>query len=314
MNSLKIYKLFSLKNTDGFIFRLISLVDNLKIVFHFRPLNSTEKNSRSWSVLDTPGTREVVVKEKSNSSLTKTFNFDRVFGTNSAQQDVYKSVVGPLIKQVLQGIDNKVLFFCLGLYSFDNLKKSCSNFLSFSWYVGHVHILIFLTGYNCTVFAYGQTGTGKTYTMEGLGEIRGSWENDPNAGIIPRSMSDLFDGLRMSDATEWASFSVLGMYITVCNGLFSSSSPGCSSILFGTLQRGDIWPTLRKWRSVKTQVSRNVFSWRALVKARKTSLSQDFLCLSLSLEKSIGKPYDLKTVIPERCIDAVLMLRGHSST
>ena len=94
----------------------------------FRPLNSTEKNSRSWSVLDTPGTREVVVKEKSNSSLTKTFNFDRVFGTNSAQQDVYKSVVGPLIKQVLQGIDNKVLFFCLGLYSFDNLKKSCFNF------------------------------------------------------------------------------------------------------------------------------------------------------------------------------------------
>lgn len=24
-----------------------------------------------------------------------------------------------------------------------------------------------LAGYNCTVFAYGQTGTGKTFTMEG---------------------------------------------------------------------------------------------------------------------------------------------------
>lgn len=24
-----------------------------------------------------------------------------------------------------------------------------------------------LEGFNCTIFAYGQTGTGKTYTMEG---------------------------------------------------------------------------------------------------------------------------------------------------
>ena len=59
-------------------------------------------------------------------------------------------------------------------------------------------------GYNCTVFAYGQTGTGKTYTMEGLGEIRGAWENDPNAGIIPRALSDLFDGLRTTDAVEYS--------------------------------------------------------------------------------------------------------------
>ena len=43
-----------------------------------------------------------------------------------------------------------------------------------------------LQGYNCTVFAYGQTGTGKTHTMEGLTSFDGSWENDPDAGIIPR--------------------------------------------------------------------------------------------------------------------------------
>ena len=60
-------------------------------------------------------------------------------------------------------------------------------------------------GYHATVFAYGQTGSGKTYTMEGLGEIRGSWENDPNSGIIPRALSDLFDGLRMNnDTTEYS--------------------------------------------------------------------------------------------------------------
>jgi kinesin family protein 11 len=40
--------------------------------------------------------------------------------------------------------------------------------------------------------------------MEGLGEIRGAWENDPNAGIIPRALSDLFDGLRVADAVEYS--------------------------------------------------------------------------------------------------------------
>ena len=47
-----------------------------------------------------------------------------------------------------------------------------------------------MQGYNCTVFAYGQTGTGKTFTME-VGDERDeptvSWENDPTSGIIPRT-------------------------------------------------------------------------------------------------------------------------------
>lgn len=35
-----------------------------------------------------------------------------------------------------------------------------------------------LAGYNCTVFAYGQTGTGKTFTMEGeRHDEASSWEN-----------------------------------------------------------------------------------------------------------------------------------------
>lgn len=36
-----------------------------------------------------------------------------------------------------------------------------------------------LAGYNCTVFAYGQTGTGKTFTMEGErhDDLASSWEN-----------------------------------------------------------------------------------------------------------------------------------------
>ena len=43
-----------------------------------------------------------------------------------------------------------------------------------------------LEGYNGTIFAYGQTGTGKTHTMTGL-------ERDPiEKGIMPRSFDDIF--------------------------------------------------------------------------------------------------------------------------
>ena len=43
-----------------------------------------------------------------------------------------------------------------------------------------------IKGYNGTIFAYGQTGTGKTHTMTGQ-------ENDPiQKGIMPRSFEDVF--------------------------------------------------------------------------------------------------------------------------
>jgi kinesin family protein 18/19 len=40
-----------------------------------------------------------------------------------------------------------------------------------------------LEGYNATIFAYGATGAGKTYTMTG---------NSEQTGIIPRTLNDLF--------------------------------------------------------------------------------------------------------------------------
>ena len=48
------------------------------------------------------------------------------------------------------------------------------------------------------LFSYGQTGTGKTFTMEGERSPEGalSWEDDPLAGIIPRALSHLFAKLQ----------------------------------------------------------------------------------------------------------------------
>jgi kinesin family member 11 len=57
-----------------------------------------------------------------------------------------------------------------------------------------------LTGYNCTIFAYGQTGTGKTYTMSGdMTDTLGLLSDA--AGIIPRVLYTLFQKLE-SDEVE----------------------------------------------------------------------------------------------------------------
>ena len=45
-----------------------------------------------------------------------------------------------------------------------------------------------IDGYNSTIFCYGQTGTGKTYTMCG----KNNDPQNPNSGIIPRLINSLF--------------------------------------------------------------------------------------------------------------------------
>lgn len=62
-----------------------------------------------------------------------------------------------------------------------------------------------LSGYNCTVFAYGQTGTGKTYTMSGdMTDTLGLLSDD--AGIIPRVLYGLFHKLEETECSVKCSF------------------------------------------------------------------------------------------------------------
>ncbi|OLL25029.1 Kinesin-like protein bimC [Neolecta irregularis DAH-3] len=68
-----------------------------------------------------------------------------------------------------------------------------------------------LSGYNCTVFAYGQTGTGKTYTMSGdVIDILGSYS--PNAGIIPRTLYKLFSALDAANTEYSVKCSFIELY------------------------------------------------------------------------------------------------------
>ncbi|KAK3931807.1 Kinesin-like protein KIF11 [Frankliniella fusca] len=134
------------------------------------PTNALERMSRS--VVEVKSDREISVKDSKQNNTFKKFTFNNVFGPNSAQIDVYRAVVAPLIDEVL-------------------------------------------SGYNCTVFAYGQTGTGKTFTMEGERSPNSntmSWENDPLAGIVPRTLSQLFDELRLLQVDFCVKVSFLELY------------------------------------------------------------------------------------------------------
>ncbi|XVF46438.1 hypothetical protein PTKIN_Ptkin03bG0026800 [Pterospermum kingtungense] len=68
-----------------------------------------------------------------------------------------------------------------------------------------------LEGYNCTIFAYGQTGTGKTYTMEG-GARKKNGEFPSDAGVIPRAVRQIFDILEAQSAEYSLKVTFLELY------------------------------------------------------------------------------------------------------
>ncbi|KAL8773707.1 MAG: hypothetical protein Q9209_001475 [Squamulea sp. 1 TL-2023] len=68
-----------------------------------------------------------------------------------------------------------------------------------------------LQGYNCTIFAYGQTGTGKTYTMSGdMSQTMGILSDA--AGVIPRVLHSLFSKLEADEAESSVKCSFIELY------------------------------------------------------------------------------------------------------
>jgi len=69
-----------------------------------------------------------------------------------------------------------------------------------------------LEGYNSTIFCYGQTGTGKTYTMEGF-----TYESkNPNRGIIQRTIQDIFNYIEMT-SNENTKFIIRASFLQIYN-------------------------------------------------------------------------------------------------
>ncbi|KAK5908848.1 hypothetical protein CgunFtcFv8_016871 [Champsocephalus gunnari] len=146
---------------------------NIQVVVRCRPFNTVERKS-SYGVMDCDSSRkEVVVRTggMNDKASRKTYTFDMVFGPAAKQIDVYRSVVFPILDEVIMG-------------------------------------------YNCTVFAYGQTGTGKTFTMEGerTPDEQFTWEEDPLAGVIPRTLHQIFEKLSENGTEFSVKVSLLEIY------------------------------------------------------------------------------------------------------
>ncbi|KAI1100521.1 kinesin-domain-containing protein [Jackrogersella minutella] len=94
-----------------------------------------------------------------------------------------------------------------------------------------------LGGYNCTIFAYGQTGTGKTYTMSGdMTDTLGILSDD--AGIIPRVLHSLFNKLDMEDTDSFVKCSFIELYNEELRDLISAEESTKLKIFDDTSRKG----------------------------------------------------------------------------
>ncbi|KAK1408457.1 hypothetical protein QVD17_40247 [Tagetes erecta] len=147
---------------------------NVQVLLRCRPFSNEElKNNAPQVVKCDEYQREVAVSQSiAGKQIDRVFTFDKVFGPTARQKDLYEQAVIPIVNEVLEG-------------------------------------------FNCTIFAYGQTGTGKTYTMEGECKRSKSGPNGelpPEAGVIPRSVKQIFDMLEGQNAEYSVKVTFLELY------------------------------------------------------------------------------------------------------
>ncbi|CAH2058909.1 unnamed protein product [Thlaspi arvense] len=85
-----------------------------------------------------------------------------------------------------------------------------------------------LEGFSCTVFAYGQTGTGKTYTMEGGMRKKGG-DLPAEAGVIPRAVRHIFETLEAQNADYNMKVTFLELYNEEVTDLLAQDESSRSS-------------------------------------------------------------------------------------
>lgn len=175
----------------------------------------------------------------SNSSNTRGSNIQvyvRCRSRNQREIDEKSSVVistrGHQGKEVIFSSFSSPLSYQRKTYFFDQVFGAESDQELVFNTTAKNYIEEMLQGYNCTIFAYGQTGTGKTYTMSGdlniLGDVtsRDKILLGEHAGIIPRVLVDLFQRLDKEKGQYTVKISFLELYNERLKDLLSNDNNG----------------------------------------------------------------------------------------
>ncbi|XP_061689969.1 kinesin-like protein KIF1B isoform X2 [Syngnathoides biaculeatus] len=146
---------------------------SVKVAVRVRPFNSREMSKDSKCIIQMQGNSTTILNPKAPKEPAKTFSFDYSYWSHTTPEDpsfaAQNQVYNDIGKEMLQ-------------HAFE--------------------------GYNVCIFAYGQTGAGKSYTMMGKQE-------EGQEGIIPMLCEDLFEKINEDNNKEELSYSVEVSYMEI---------------------------------------------------------------------------------------------------
>ncbi|XP_038602465.1 kinesin-like protein KIF1B isoform X6 [Tachyglossus aculeatus] len=145
---------------------------SVKVAVRVRPFNSRETSKESKCIIQMQGNSTSIVNPKNPKEAPKSFSFDYSYWSHTSPEDPCFASQN----RVYNDIGKEML-----LHAFE--------------------------GYNVCIFAYGQTGAGKSYTMMGKQE-------ESQAGIIPQLCEELFEKINDNNNEEM-SYSVEVSYMEI---------------------------------------------------------------------------------------------------
>ena len=169
------------------------MAESVKVAVRVRPFNQREKDRGSKCVINMVDKLTQISDPDNPDQPPKDFSFDFSYWSHD---QFHSDDIGVLIADTDHYATQRKVFDDLGQGVLDNAVK----------------------GFNCSLFAYGQTGAGKSFSMVGYG---------PNKGIVPITCDELFKMIEgsTSETKYQVTFSMLEIYNEQVRDLLTKDNP-----------------------------------------------------------------------------------------